>query len=239
MQAKTSFKNEAIRLRKKGLSYSEILEKVPVAKSTLSLWFQSIYLDENSKSILRKKLSEAQKLGARAKRRQRQTRTKKILKIATREIGKIDNKTLMLLGTMLYWGEGTKQKEWNVCQAVSFTNSDPLMCKLFIKWVQECLVVTEDRIVPRIYIHISQKAKSREALQYWSKVIGINEERFKKTCFTNTKHSLNNKRRKRNNYYGLLRINVKKSTDLNRRIEGWVNGVCIQSGLITSSSSKS
>jgi len=33
----SEYKEKAINLRKKGYSYSEILEEVPVAKSTLSL----------------------------------------------------------------------------------------------------------------------------------------------------------------------------------------------------------
>lgn len=36
----------AIELRKRGLSYSEILMQVPVAKSTLSIWLHSVGLSK-------------------------------------------------------------------------------------------------------------------------------------------------------------------------------------------------
>ena len=55
----TSYKKKekaaAIRLRKKGLSYKEILEQVPVAKSTLSLWLRDIPLDQTQKDRLDEK----------------------------------------------------------------------------------------------------------------------------------------------------------------------------------------
>jgi len=37
-------KEKAIKLRKRGFSYSEILREIPVAKSTLSLWLRSVGL---------------------------------------------------------------------------------------------------------------------------------------------------------------------------------------------------
>ena len=41
---KNDLKNLAIGLRKRGLTYSEIMAKVPVAKSTLSDWLHSVSL---------------------------------------------------------------------------------------------------------------------------------------------------------------------------------------------------
>jgi len=47
---------KAIELRKKGLSYSEILKCVPVAKSTLSLWLRSVGLSKKQRQRLTDKL---------------------------------------------------------------------------------------------------------------------------------------------------------------------------------------
>ena len=44
MVEKKKEKAKAIRLRRKGKSYNEILEKVPVAKSTLSRWLRDVSL---------------------------------------------------------------------------------------------------------------------------------------------------------------------------------------------------
>ena len=59
MQPKIKEKNKAIELRQKGLSYKEILEQIPVAKSSLSLWLKSVKLSTNQKQRLtdKKRLS--------------------------------------------------------------------------------------------------------------------------------------------------------------------------------------
>jgi transposase len=55
-----SLKRIAIQLRREGYSYSEILKKVPVAKSTLSLWLRSVNLTNSQKQKLTlKKLKSA------------------------------------------------------------------------------------------------------------------------------------------------------------------------------------
>ncbi len=153
----------------------------------------------------------------------------KIKRLARSQIDKIDNTNLLLMGTMLYWAEGAKQKEWNTSQRIEFSNSDPLMHKLFLKWAKVCLRVTEDRIVPRIYIQETQRARSETALNFWSQQTGILRQNFQKTCFTNTKLSEKNRRKDSGRYYGQLKVSISKSTDLNRKIAGWIEGVCLQS----------
>lgn len=171
--------------------------------------------------------------GAEAKRKQRLARTKMLVESARLQVEPISKEHLLLLGTMLYWAEGTKQKTGNVSQQVAFANSDPLMCRLFVKWIRDCFGVTEDMVIPSIYIHLSRKSKAKEALRYWSKEIRIPEKNFKKTSFTNTKMSKHRQRKDRENYFGQLRIRIRKSTDLNRRIGGLIEGVCVRCGVVS------
>src|SRR3989338_516629 len=54
-----NLKEKAIRLRKKGLSYKEILQKIPVCKSTISLWVRDVVLTkEQHKRLWEKKDSK-------------------------------------------------------------------------------------------------------------------------------------------------------------------------------------
>jgi hypothetical protein len=46
------YKERAIMLRKKGLSYREILVEIPVAKSTLTEWFKTVGLTVAQKQRL-------------------------------------------------------------------------------------------------------------------------------------------------------------------------------------------
>ena len=48
-------KEKAIILRKRGMTYSEILDVVSVAKSTLALWLQSVNLSKKQKQRITEK----------------------------------------------------------------------------------------------------------------------------------------------------------------------------------------
>ena len=231
MKAKLEEKSRALELRMQGLSYSEIRKTVPVSKSSLSLWLSGVYLRKPQKNRLKEKLIAVGKLGAEAKRKQRIDKEERIRNLAIFEIKNIENKELFYMGVMLYWAEGAKQRNATISQGVDFANSDPNMCKLFLKWLQVCLKIQPDRIRLRIYIHESKKRKSNEALAYWVKTTLFPAESFNRTCFTKTVYPRKNRRKDKGKYYGLLRINVRKSTDLNRKIAGWIEGVCLQSGV--------
>lgn len=230
MLPKLEERNKAFALRKKGHSYSEILREVPVAKSSLSLWLGKVSLKNPQKYRLVQKQVEFRKLGAIAKRRQRIEKTEKIVKSAISEISQINNKELFLMGVMLYWAEGAKQRK-SVSQGVEFSNSDPCMCKIFLAWLRLCLKVPEVDIAPTIYIHESKTKEASNALNYWSNIIGFSVDKFGKTCFTKTVYPRKNKRKDNGKYYGQLRIKVRKSTDLNRKIAGWIKGICLRSGV--------
>jgi len=135
------------------------------------------------------------------------------------------------MGIMLYWAEGAKSRGTNISQGVDFSNSDPDMCKFFVNWIQTSLKIKSERIGFCIYIHESQKNKFDEALNYWSNIVGFPKEKFNKTCFTKTVYPRKHKREDTGNYYGQLRIKVRKSTDLNRKITGWIEGICLRCGV--------
>lgn len=225
MKNRLLLKQRAINLRKQGFTYTEILTHLPLAKSTLSSWLHTFPINKSQRIIIANKLTKAQKKGAKAKRKQRIEKTERIQNLAKLQIRKISNTNLLYMGTMLYWAEGSKQKDNNISQQVAFSNSDPKMCQIFLKWIRNCIKVNENMIIPIIYIHNSLKSKGKEALNYWSKEIGIPKQRFGKTCYTNTKFSNKHKRKDNGKYYGQLRIRIKKSADINRKISGWIEGI--------------
>jgi hypothetical protein len=224
-------RNKAIRLRKLGLSYSEIRKSIPVSKSTLSGLLRNIKLSKKAKSIIGSKTGGGQRLGAEARHNQRVRREEEIKNSASSQIGKITDRELFLMGIMLYWGEGTKAREGNISQSVDFSNSDPKMCQFYMNWLESSLKIPTDMIAPRIYIHESKKDNEKEILKYWSNQIGMSEKKFSKTCFTRTVYPRKNKRKDAPEYHGQLRIRIKKSTDLNRKIAGWIEGIGDASGV--------
>lgn len=84
----------------------------------------------------------------------------------------------MLLGSMLYWAEGSKEKEYFPGTGVVFGNSDVNMIKIYLKWLTECLLVTEDEIVFGIYVHESYKNRIKDLCRFWSEVIGFSVDFF-------------------------------------------------------------
>lgn len=228
---KPDLKEKSIELRKRGLSYSEIIRQIPVSKSTLSLWLHLVELSKKQKQRLTdKKLASALK-GAQARKTQRIKISNEIKVESCAQIKSINYKELLLIGTALYWAEGSKEKEHSVSQGVIFSNSDPLMIKLFIKWLKEILNVKEEEIVPEIYIHENSINNIVAVKKYWSGITNIPISEFNRVYFK--KNKLSTKRKNiGKNYYGLLRIRVRRSTNMNRKISGWIEGVLKNCGIV-------
>ena len=217
-------KKIAIKLRKNGYSYSEILKKVPVAKSTLSLWLRNLRLDKEKEQRLIEKKKIASIYGGRARRNKRLSITKEIREKAKKEIGQLSDRELWLIGITLYWAEGTKQKENNVSERVKFSNSDPKMIKVFIDWLQKICKVPKSNIVFRIALHESAKGRLKEIQKHWSDVTGFSIDGFQKIDWKRHLLSTNRKNVKKD-YFGVLHVYVNKSTNFNRKISGWIEGI--------------
>jgi len=214
-------KQKAIILRKRGLSYSEILREVPVAKSTLSLWLRDIGLAKKQQQrITNKRILSARK-GAEKRRNQRIEITKEIKNSSRKDIKEINEKDLWLIGISLHWAEGAKEKNGN-SSGIIFSNSDLRMILIFIKWIESVFKIKRSELVYELYIH--ETANIKNAQNYWSKNISIPLNNIR----TYLKKSKINTIRKNSDddYYGLIRVRIKKSTNLNRMIDGWVDGVC-------------
>ncbi len=227
MLAKIKEREKAIKLRQQGLSYREILAIIPVSKSSLSLWLKNVKLTKRQKERLLKKRLEGSKIASGKNRENRLLLIKKIKKEAIKDIKKIDKRELWLIGIMLYWAEGNKQREYRVSESVRLGNSDPKIIKIFLKWLFEIIKIPREDVRFRICLHETEKYRLLEIEKYWSRVTGFPVEDFRKIKLNWKKHKINTKRRNiGKKYYGLLEIRVKRSTNLNRKIDGWIDGVC-------------
>jgi len=214
-------KKLAINLRKQGLTYNEILKQVPVAKSSLSLWLRDVGLAKRQKQRITKKRREAQLKGAKARRDYRERITKQIKLEAIKKIGKISDRDLWMLGIALYWGEGSKERKQS--SLVSLGNSDPNLIRLYLQWLIRACNISKQDIVFRIYLHESSRDRLLEVRKYWKNVTGFSMDRFEKVSYK--KYYIKDRRTKRRDgYYGLLKIDVKRSINLNRKIAGWIEG---------------
>jgi hypothetical protein len=86
----------------------------------------------------------------------------------------LEDEKLRIAGVMLYWGEGTKSGN-----SVVFSNSDPDMVKLFLKFLRKICGVEEKRL--RILIHAYGDQDENQLRLFWSDSTHIPSEQFSKT----------------------------------------------------------
>lgn len=219
-----SQKIKAIKLREEGMSYSEILKIVHVAKSTLSMWLKSVNLSKPQQQRLTEKKLAAGKRGGAARKEARINTTRDIVNRSEKEIGTVTKRELFLIGAVLYWAEGTKEKETTPGSGIQFTNSDPKMLRIFLLWLRNVCMVAEERIHFQIYLHETSAGRVREVVTYWTRNLGISEDRLGTVYFK--KNKLATKRKNTGElYFGLIKIKVRQSSVLVRSIVGWANGI--------------
>jgi hypothetical protein len=224
MISKTKDRELAIKLRRQGLSYSQILAQVPVAKSTLSLWLRSVRLSIPEQHMLTQKKLAAAKRGGESKRRQRLLRTAELIEKAQGDVGTLSKREKWLVGAALYWAEGSKQRSASISNAVTFNNSDPVMLRFFKEWLLQSLEIELSHLKFEIYIHETQKHRVKEAQKYWARRLVI-PLRLLQTVYFKKNIIKRTRKNPENGYYGLIRITVRSSSALNRTITGWIEGI--------------
>lgn len=220
--AKSKQRLEAISLRQKGQSIREIAKALFVSSSTVSLWCKDVQLTSEQIADLERRAHDpnyGKRLENSLKQRQaRIEKTKKLYQEGIEEIGKITRRELFIAGVTLYWAEGFKKDN-----LVGFCNSDPFVVKFFLTWLNKCFGYTDADLRLRIGLNISFKEKTREIEQYWANFLGISLSHFQKPFYQKVKWQKQYEHPE--NYHGVLRIRVKRSTDFLRKILGYFEGL--------------
>jgi len=217
-------REQAIVLRKQGKSYTEIQAVINVSKGTLSYWLKNITLLPNEQKRLFKKMNTA---GTRAliKRNKQQTvlaaqRALQTRISARKQMHQLTKQDLFLVGVALYWGEGYKRgAEGSAWKCVDFTNSDPDMIVIMLKFFQECCAVPKSKI--RMHLMLHDQSQKKNAIRFWSRTTNIPTKQFVYTSFTISKAS---QRKRQHLKYGTVHIRI-HDTNLFFRIIGWIDGL--------------
>ena len=222
-------KGKAVSLRTQGLSYREILQHVPVAKSTLSLWLRSVGLSRPQKQRLTEKKLAAARRGWEKVHADRLARMRQVMAEAEdearRRIDKGDR--LWIVGTALYWAEGAKPKDWRAGEMVMLSNTDLRMIILMREWLRRCCSVSESDIRYAVYIH--ERADIAAAMRFWADGLGLSLGHLRTYL---KKHNPSPRRKNTGNgYRGTMRMAVRRSTMLNHRIAGWIRGLAKYCGV--------
>ena len=202
-------RQKARHLRRTGKSYQEIVRKLKLSKSTVSIWCKDIKLSPTQIVVLGKRY-DTQLRGAKANQAKRRKEIKIIQKIASKEISKPSKEMFKIAGAMLYWAEGNKTNHLGI------TNSNSEMIVLMVKWFKEFLNIRPHKLKAHLHLHSGQNEK--EIRHYWSKLTGIPENKFGKTYIKpeGTGH------RKNKLYNGTIRISV-YNKDLLYKVMAWID----------------
>ncbi|HEY4505900.1 MAG TPA: hypothetical protein VJJ24_00355 [Candidatus Paceibacterota bacterium] len=211
MKALTELQKKAVALRLKGLSYNEIRKHIGVAKSSLSLWLKDIELRPEQRARLYSKQIQVLSLGTQSQRERRKREVDEIIKTAEREVSiPLSPDVLRLMGAALYWAEGSKR---GMCEV---TNSDPHLIYFMVRWIEAMFNISSNNLKARLNIYSQQDDKAIK--KFWSELTGIPVENFGKSFVKPVSTGF----KKNNLYYGTIKIEIPKSTDVKHRIFGWI-----------------
>ncbi|MFC1612663.1 hypothetical protein ACFL29_02330, partial [Patescibacteria group bacterium] len=152
--------------------------------------------------------------GAKIQQQRRIEKTKQIIQQAQQEARVYYKNPFFLSGLMLYWAEGDKSET----EDIKFSNSDPVMIKLMMKWFREICKVPEEKF--RIALHIHGLHCRSDIESFWSNIVEIPLNQFHKIQIKPT--SLG--QRKKILYNGTCSIRI-NNRNLFRRMHGWRVGV--------------
>jgi predicted transcriptional regulator len=207
-------------LRQHGLSIKQIAKQVGAAQSSISIWVKDVRISAEQQHILKRNTHTQEVIDKRRLSRIAGERLKreKTIHDSQLEIKNLTKQDLHLLGVALYWAEGGKTQS-----AFKFSNGDPRMIELMIKFLVEICAIRTERI--KIHIHIHEHLDVSAAEKYWLDVTRLPKSQFYKTYNKPNKSSKN----LRNSLpYGVCDLYVTKSSNLLLRTLGWINGIYIQ-----------
>jgi hypothetical protein len=197
-----------------------------VAKSTVLRWIGDLPpLEEIRGEPLRTRVRRDHP-NIERRRAMRDAERQHVKALARAEVGSLSPWMIVLLGAVLYWAEGHKDKPYARRERVIFSNSDPGLVRLFLAFLDAVGVPSRDR---RFRVAIHESADERDAVLRWAGTIGADPEQFSRSTIKRHKPTTN-RLRTGEDYVGVLVVSVLHSADLYRRISGWLEGVLAEIG---------
>lgn len=222
--AKDDLRARAVELRGQGRSVNDIAQELGVSKSSAYLWVRHIPLDAAPEAERARRRAHSKAMTDARWGEYRVARDEMEAGIrdkARRWVGTLKERDLLVAGAVAYWCEGAKSKSWRKQDRLSFTNSDPGLVELFIRFV-EALGVSRERLTYRVSIH--QSADAEAATQWWADRVGVPVEIMRRPTLKRHKPSTN-RHNTGDEYRGCLVVNVPRSRLLYVRVEGIMAGL--------------
>jgi len=187
-------------LRRLGLSYGEVMDLIPVKKSTLATWCRDVKLTEEQVEALRLRRPPLPGI-PRNTQRKRHRETEMIQTQASLEAIHLQDDPFWAMGVALYWAEGCKTN-----RRLGMAHSEPEALRLFMSWIHRYLDPSAT-FAAALNLHFDND--EMRAKRFWSVQLGIDLDEFTKTFIKpdGTGH------RKNHLAHGVCRVSMRKSTN--------------------------
>lgn len=205
-------KQRARELRGQGWSYNDILKKVGVAKSTLSLWLRDMPLTDEQIATLACKFRAGREKFIHKMRARRDTRWAGYHRQAEEEYAELSQDPEFMFGLALYIGEGSKTKQNDVCIA----NCDP---RVIQKALEFFLKIGIPYASLRCAIHLHPELPVESVESYWRGVTGLPETQFHQT--SRVVSSASGGKKGNLQVYGTCRVGA-SHTEIRQKIGRWM-----------------
>ncbi len=205
-------------LRRAGLSYGEIMDLIPVKKSTVATWCREIKLSSDQIAAIKERT--APKPGTpRDTQWRRREEIERLRAEALASIPELAREQLWIAGSTLYWAEGAKTRN-----QLRLANTDPRALRLFIAWVLRYI----DRDAEfSIQLHLHEGNDEAAAREFWIEATGLHDSNFYRT-FIKPKGTGHRKNRLA---HGVCNIKVRRGSDGWQRTMAWIDGLALHLGV--------
>lgn len=168
--------NKAKLLRKNGMSIKQIAHELQVSSSSASIWVRDVVVTKKGITKLTERLTAARVKSGLVLRNRKEQRELSAIAMAKKLISQTSLKQAdkFLIAALIYECEGAKTDK----SSLEFTNSDPLLIKIFLKLLRETFQLDESKF--RVIMHLHSYHSEKAEKQFWSKVTNIPEGKFYK-----------------------------------------------------------
>ncbi len=205
-------------LRRLGLSYGEIMDLIPVKKSTLATWCRDVALTDEQLERIKDRTAQEPGL-PRDTQRKRRHEVVELRQRAQASVPDLMKDPLWVAGVTLHWAEGAKTRNH-----MRLANTDPNALRLFVCWVRTFL---DPEAEFSIQLHLHEGNDENAARTYWRTETGLLEANFYKSYIkpAGTGH------RKNHIPFGVCTIKVRRCADHWQTTMAWIEAAVQHLGL--------
>ncbi len=162
-------RQEARRLRRDdGLSVKAIATALSVSSSSVSRWVRDVPLTPQQEAAL---IAADPSKGGRLQAHRGWADLCRKRRLAAQAAGRdlaAAATPLHVMGCMLFWAEGSKSRN-----SVKFTNSDPDMLRLFVRFLRESYGVQDEQLTFAVNVHLDNGLSLDEVERYWLDMLDL------------------------------------------------------------------